>query len=138
MNAEDRCEATNGGRRCVKRKHDLGCHVALIPEGEPAARIELWGEPATSEFSPVDLYTRRPPTVAVDLAASLSEAQVAAIKARYEEVMRQISGVVPPQWAPAPQSQPTGELCDTCGSFAMVRTGACMTCQSCGSSSGCG
>jgi hypothetical protein len=35
-----------------------------------------------------------------------------------------------------PAIKPTGDSCQECGSFAMVRTGTCMTCQSCGSSSG--
>ena len=30
----------------------------------------------------------------------------------------------------------TGDCCQDCGSFAMVRTGVCTTCQACGSSSG--
>jgi hypothetical protein len=30
----------------------------------------------------------------------------------------------------------SGDLCQDCGSAAMVRTGTCMTCQNCGSSSG--
>lgn len=32
----------------------------------------------------------------------------------------------------------TGEACPKCGSFQMVRTGACITCQDCGENSGCG
>jgi hypothetical protein len=30
----------------------------------------------------------------------------------------------------------TGDICADCGSMAMIRTGVCLTCQSCGSSSG--
>ena len=30
----------------------------------------------------------------------------------------------------------SGDCCQDCGSFAMVRTGTCLTCQVCGSSSG--
>jgi hypothetical protein len=30
----------------------------------------------------------------------------------------------------------TGDCCQDCGSFAMVRTGTCLTCAACGSSSG--
>jgi hypothetical protein len=30
----------------------------------------------------------------------------------------------------------TGDPCDHCGLFTMVRTGTCLTCQSCGSTSG--
>jgi hypothetical protein len=30
----------------------------------------------------------------------------------------------------------SGDCCDHCGLFTMVRTGTCLTCQSCGSSSG--
>lgn len=40
--------------------------------------------------------------------------------------------------ASRPHTRPsvqTGEMCTECGGF-MVRTGTCMTCQSCGSSSG--
>jgi hypothetical protein len=38
----------------------------------------------------------------------------------------------------APFAEPmlTGELCQDCGAFAMVRTGTCLTCQVCGSTSG--
>ncbi len=32
----------------------------------------------------------------------------------------------------------TGVRCLSCGSNAMVRTGACLTCQACGSTTGCG
>lgn len=32
----------------------------------------------------------------------------------------------------------TGSICGTCGSAQVVRTGACETCQSCGSTSSCG
>lgn len=32
--------------------------------------------------------------------------------------------------------QASGDCCKECGSFKMVRTGTCLTCQNCGSSSG--
>lgn len=32
----------------------------------------------------------------------------------------------------------SGDACPECGSFAMVRSGTCLTCQQCGSTSGCG
>lgn len=32
----------------------------------------------------------------------------------------------------------TGDVCDTCGGFRMKRVGACLTCDNCGTSSGCG
>ncbi|KQP50804.1 hypothetical protein ASG40_12805 [Methylobacterium sp. Leaf399] len=32
----------------------------------------------------------------------------------------------------------TGDACGTCGSFAMRRAGTCLTCQACGSTTGCG
>jgi len=32
----------------------------------------------------------------------------------------------------------TGDMCNECGSFSMRRTGACLTCQECGSNTGCG
>lgn len=32
--------------------------------------------------------------------------------------------------------QMSGDACHDCGAFAMVRTGTCLTCQACGSSSG--
>jgi hypothetical protein len=35
----------------------------------------------------------------------------------------------------APRQETSGELCPKCGGF-MVRTGTCLTCQSCGESSG--
>lgn len=41
------------------------------------------------------------------------------------------SGVIPP----APQL--SGEACTNCGNFALVRSGTCMTCQTCGTTSGC-
>ena len=31
----------------------------------------------------------------------------------------------------------TGDTCDKCGSFSIIRTGSCTTCQDCGSSGGC-
>ncbi len=31
-----------------------------------------------------------------------------------------------------------GEICSTCGSLNMMRAGACLTCQDCGSNTGCG
>jgi ribonucleoside-diphosphate reductase alpha chain len=31
----------------------------------------------------------------------------------------------------------TGDACPECGSFTMVRNGACQKCETCGSSSGC-
>lgn len=33
---------------------------------------------------------------------------------------------------------PTGNVCDNCGSFRMVRSGACEVCLECGTSGGCG
>ena len=32
----------------------------------------------------------------------------------------------------------TGDVCDTCGGSHMVRAGACLCCQDCGTSGGCG
>lgn len=37
-----------------------------------------------------------------------------------------------------PKAVVTGEACDMCGSFNIQRTGACKTCQDCGTNSGCG
>jgi len=40
---------------------------------------------------------------------------------------------------PAPRKAvQTGEACDMCGGFNIVRTGTCKTCQDCGDNSGCG
>ncbi len=36
----------------------------------------------------------------------------------------------------AKQMQPIGDCCADCGGFTMVRTGTCMTCSNCGSTSG--
>lgn len=36
------------------------------------------------------------------------------------------------------QSSPTGEICQTCGGVNMIRAGSCLTCQDCGSTTGCG
>lgn len=36
------------------------------------------------------------------------------------------------------RSAPTGDVCDHCGGVNMVRSGSCLTCQNCGSTSGCG
>ena len=33
---------------------------------------------------------------------------------------------------------PTGEFCVTCGGCNLVRSGSCSTCQTCGSTTGCG
>ena len=35
-------------------------------------------------------------------------------------------------------AETSGECCDACGSFRMVRTGACQTCQDGGTAGGCG
>ena len=35
-----------------------------------------------------------------------------------------------------PQSGFTGDMCNECGNFRMVRTGTCLTCLDCGSTSG--
>lgn len=35
-----------------------------------------------------------------------------------------------------PAGQFTGDLCADCGGLSMVRTGTCLTCQDCGSTSG--
>ncbi|WP_238232486.1 hypothetical protein [Methylobacterium thuringiense] len=32
----------------------------------------------------------------------------------------------------------TADACDTCGAFAMKRSGTCMTCTACGATTGCG
>lgn len=37
-----------------------------------------------------------------------------------------------------PAVEYAGECCTTCGSINMIRTGACKTCQDCGSAGGCG
>jgi hypothetical protein len=37
-----------------------------------------------------------------------------------------------------PAASFTGDLCPDCGSFLMVRTGTCATCQNCGTTGGCG
>jgi ribonucleoside-diphosphate reductase alpha chain len=34
--------------------------------------------------------------------------------------------------------QSTGQVCDSCGSSDMVRSGSCLTCRTCGATSGCG
>ncbi|HEY1299242.1 MAG TPA: hypothetical protein VGF07_02020 [Stellaceae bacterium] len=39
--------------------------------------------------------------------------------------------------APATQGF-TGDACDVCGNFRLVRTGTCATCLDCGSTGGCG
>jgi len=44
----------------------------------------------------------------------------------------------PPKGNERPLAQYTGEHCDNCGGLEMVRTGACSTCQQCGTSGGCG
>ena len=42
--------------------------------------------------------------------------------------------------AVAPQRSPqqSGEACSTCGNFSLVRSGTCLTCQVCGTTTGCG
>lgn len=37
-----------------------------------------------------------------------------------------------------PSSAYTGDACDVCGSFSVRRTGPCVTCDDCGTNSGCG
>lgn len=45
-------------------------------------------------------------------------------------------GERPPPVLPPPGPRLTGECCQDCGAFQMVRTGTCLTCQRCGSVSG--
>jgi hypothetical protein len=45
------------------------------------------------------------------------------------------------EWEVTPQAQVrspalSGDMCHSCGNFAMVRTGTCLTCQACGDASG--
>lgn len=48
-------------------------------------------------------------------------------------------GEGPSLWGPEPAtpSTKTGEFCPGCGSARMIRTGTCVTCQDCGTNSGC-
>lgn len=49
-----------------------------------------------------------------------------------------IAAINPTTPTPRPQVMPaySGDFCASCGAPSMVRTGTCLTCQSCGSSSG--
>lgn len=40
--------------------------------------------------------------------------------------------------AEGPATSPTPERCGHCGGTALVRTGSCLTCQDCGTTTGCG
>jgi ribonucleoside-diphosphate reductase alpha chain len=52
--------------------------------------------------------------------------------------------VAEPAGAEAPPARPrlgldsTGQVCSSCGSSDMVRSGTCLTCRTCGATSGCG
>jgi hypothetical protein len=45
---------------------------------------------------------------------------------------------VPPERRQAPRADGVGEPCVNCGGLNLRRTGPCLTCQDCGSNSGCG
>lgn len=57
--------------------------------------------------------------------------------AGWAECPKEARGAIDRKSAPAPHYlQPSGDICVDCGSSMMVRTGTCLTCQACGSSSG--
>lgn len=135
-----RCESVNGGLRCALRVHDLGNHLAFVPEGDPAARIEWWsredaspgpGAPPAVEGSPVVYVggavvpTKPTPTLAPARVARPSVSRSPSAAARREAAAARGAGY-------------TGEACTICGSLRVVRTGTCSTCQSCGSTTSCG
>lgn len=49
-----------------------------------------------------------------------------------------IANPIPRVTVPPQESGFTGDICRKCGSVQMIRAGACLTCVSCGESSGCG
>lgn len=51
-----------------------------------------------------------------------------------EDLKRTVGG--PPPRAVTPHQ--SGEACSTCGNFSLVRSGTCLTCQMCGTTTGCG
>lgn len=74
----------------------------------------------------------------------LTAEAVKSMKARYQagalthsdiqRLLAFVDGVLP---ASAP-IKPTGQMCSECGNFNLVRSGTCMTCHDCGSTTGCG
>lgn len=122
--AEARCEAMNGALRCALRPHPLGDHLALVPEGNPMARVETWA---------------RTPSDGPELSGWL-EAHGAELVPRGALLVAREDAMpaAPPPAGPPRDLGYTGDPCPTCGSIAVVRTGTCATCQSCGSTSGCG
>lgn len=53
------------------------------------------------------------------------------------EARHVLRGVQPPISATRPATaRLSGDICTDCGGVSMVRTGTCMTCQDCGSTSG--
>lgn len=88
-----------------------------------------------------DVYEHLGPADGAELAAwyvrepgvpNLAARQPTAAAPDPERPLREISGV-PKHEAPVPV--PTGDTCKRCGGLT-VRTGTCLTCQSCGDSSG--
>jgi len=66
-------------------------------------------------------------------------AVVACAAAASGEYRALASELVPAGTKPDPgKSGYTGNTCEKCGSFRMVRAGACECCQDCGTSGGCG
>lgn len=126
--------------RCAKRPHAEGAHVAIV-RGSPL----WWGERAPGEEAPPEKPPgfSRSPRFSGDF---LRDSEQAARSLRDDrpargadldptstrgEVERALHAP-----SPRPRGPLTGDLCGVCGAAAMVRTGKCLTCQSCGSSDG--
>ena len=66
-------------------------------------------------------------------------AATGAFRAAWSEMELIIGGgIVVPKKVLSQEEAQTGDVCQDCGGINMVRSGSCLTCQDCGSNSGCG
>lgn len=101
----------------------LAAGVTRNPDGEPAhlAGIVLDAVHALA-------YPARPGDDTTAPLADETEAGEAPLPAPLSSAPQPIGFLAGPR--------PSGDVCTSCGAAAMVRTGTCLTCQACGTSSG--
>lgn len=77
----------------------------------------------------VDLPSERPARYAVEFPPEAIDAlfEGKPVTIRRAEVSSQVEIIL----------RPSGEACRECGNFNLVRSGTCMTCQDCGTTTGC-
>ncbi|KAA2237791.1 hypothetical protein [Salinarimonas soli] len=109
-----------------------------IREGE-WVRIEVTA--TTTSGEPVTILFHVSPDEALAIAQVTADAGGGAIDpqaAAPREARPSAAPSTAPTRASARAQGFTGDACTVCGSFTLVRTGTCVTCQSCGNNAGCG